>query len=100
MQGLNGPGTHQFSHHPHHPHALSLCESPFQKSPPQLSSHSAQMQLHTQVVSCTQSGLTVRHAHVDVDCAHVDGVDAAGANGRGVNADGARGMGVRGANVD
>ena len=58
------------------------------------------MQLRTQVVSHTQSGLTVRRAHVDVDCAHVDGVDAAGANGRGVNVDGARGMGVRGANVD
>ena len=81
-------------------HMLFPCESPFQKSPPQLSSHSAQMQLRAQVVSRTQSGLTVRCAHVDVDCAHVDGVDAAGANGRGMNADGARGMGARGAKVD
>ena len=90
--------THQFSHNPH---ALSLRESPFQQSPPQLSSHKAQMQPRTWVVSHTQFGLTVRCPQADADGARgMDGMDAAGVNDGSVNADGARGMGARCANVD
>ena len=52
----------------------------------------------------SDGGLTVRHADVDADGAHMDGTngtDAAGVKGEGVDVDGANGgSGGRGVNVD